>query len=189
MLNRSYLTEYAVFAGLYGGGGNRTRVGFTPETLPMQELRWRVTEAGRREAGFVDHLRDTIYRRRHELVGAETNLYAVFDDQAVKVGVADDPLARLKTLQVSSSRPLLLLAACPGTVQLERLIHDTLSPHRVRGEWFRMNDQTCAVAELILCCAQVCADIAAADMEPCADDSIGFLADLLRHELEEMWAA
>lgn len=59
----------------------------------------------------------------------------------VKVGLADDPEARLRNLQCANPEPLTLWARIEAPNReiaraLERAFHDTQAPKRRRGEWF-----------------------------------------------------
>jgi hypothetical protein len=53
------------------------------------------------------------------------------------IGVAKDPKARLKELQVGCPDELRLLGVVEGEEDTEESIHALLAEHRIRGEWFR----------------------------------------------------
>ena len=57
----------------------------------------------------------------------------------MKIGVADEVLSRLATLQTANPEPLSLVHSMPGGYELESLLHLRFAEHRVRpgGEWFR----------------------------------------------------
>ena len=57
-------------------------------------------------------------------------------DYIVKVGVAEDPLERIRTLQIGNPFKLTLLESFPGNKLLEKVIHRSFASYRVRGEWF-----------------------------------------------------
>ncbi len=54
----------------------------------------------------------------------------------VKIGFSDDPPARLRQLATGSAVPLKLLAQTPGTVALEKQLHNRFGHLRIEGEWF-----------------------------------------------------
>ena len=56
----------------------------------------------------------------------------------VKIGVAYDPVGRRATLQCGNAHELTLLAALPGTEELEAELHVRFAPYWVRGEWFKL---------------------------------------------------
>lgn len=60
---------------------------------------------------------------------------------AIKIGIADDPGARLAQMQTGNSKELRLLLAVPFeerkvAYDLEQELHASLIEHRIRGEWF-----------------------------------------------------
>ena len=58
-------------------------------------------------------------------------------DNSVKIGKADDPVARLQTLQASMPWPLVLLATIPGGYVEETILHRHFAGSRLAGgEWF-----------------------------------------------------
>jgi predicted nucleic acid-binding Zn ribbon protein len=57
-------------------------------------------------------------------------------DGPVKIGVANDPEARVGLLQIGNPRTLTLLAASRGGIRYERELHERFSAWRLRGEWF-----------------------------------------------------
>lgn len=73
-------------------------------------------------------------------------------ERAVKIGFSDrDPIQRLRQMQIGCPLELTLLHSMPGTVKLERAIHEALSGHGVRGEWFRIRreGEVCPVREFV----------------------------------------
>lgn len=54
----------------------------------------------------------------------------------IKIGIAADLKARLKTLQTAHFEPLTLIAAVDGGGRLEREYHARFAQHRLVGEWF-----------------------------------------------------
>lgn len=60
---------------------------------------------------------------------------------AIKVGIAKNPEKRLANMQVSTSKPLRLLASFPmpdreSARNLETDLHKAFSEEHIRGEWF-----------------------------------------------------
>lgn len=80
-----------------------------------------------RDGAFGDHL-DWVY-----FIGQQSG-------GLVKIGVSNDPVARMTTLQVGSPVPLELLVAIVGDIALERTLHAIFSRDRAHGEWFRRSE-------------------------------------------------
>lgn len=59
-----------------------------------------------------------------------------YDDDPIKIGVADDVPARLAQLQTASPWPLRLLGFIRGDFDEEGALHDRFRHLHVRGEWF-----------------------------------------------------
>jgi hypothetical protein len=57
----------------------------------------------------------------------------------VKVGTANNPLARLRELQCGSPDRLVLVATAPGGPRAEVQYHQEFSADHVRGEWFELS--------------------------------------------------
>lgn len=57
----------------------------------------------------------------------------------IKIGYTSRDRAeeRLAALEGASCVPLRLLATCPGSMELERKIHERFHEYRVKGEWFK----------------------------------------------------
>lgn len=55
----------------------------------------------------------------------------------VKIGVTDNVVRRVKELEGLRGARLTLLAAMPGTMELEQAIHQAFAPYRIEGEWFQ----------------------------------------------------
>lgn len=161
-VTREYLT-LPQFAGLYGGGGNRTRVPLHFESPGLQRKRALTAAAYQACNNFILAFEVDLYRNRDYFGdGQETNLYFICetqDDGPFKVGLADDPLDRLKSLQLANPRELGLFAAVPATKPLEKHLHRVLRRDRIRGEWFRPGRRTLALAECFLATAQQLADM------------------------------
>lgn len=58
----------------------------------------------------------------------------------VKIGVSDDPEARLDDLQTGSPVPLVLLWQVHGGQRLEAALHERFAAVRTHGEWFDFGD-------------------------------------------------
>jgi len=56
--------------------------------------------------------------------------------KACKIGVSNDPINRLATLQTGFPYDLNLLWAVPGSFQEEKALHNALGDFHLRGEWF-----------------------------------------------------
>ncbi|MGE4163893.1 MAG: GIY-YIG nuclease family protein [Vicinamibacterales bacterium] len=56
---------------------------------------------------------------------------------AVKIGISNNPLRRLASLQQSVPYPLRLLATVPDLLLPERVLHGAFGRFRIQGEWFR----------------------------------------------------
>ncbi|WAC26308.1 MULTISPECIES: GIY-YIG nuclease family protein [unclassified Ancylobacter] len=70
--------------------------------------------------------------------GAEGFVYALFTDDAVKVGFSRDPFSRVANMRTSLSSDVVSLIAVRGSRSDERRLHEALSEHRTRGEWFKI---------------------------------------------------
>lgn len=66
-----------------------------------------------------------------------SHVYFITDGEAIKIGKANNPRARLSSLQTSHHKPLYIIAAIPGDEMLERQLHRTFGEFRIRGEWFK----------------------------------------------------
>lgn len=68
----------------------------------------------------------------------------------VKIGYSDTSIeSRRRSLQSGNPRPLVTMFAAKGSVQLERLLHRTLSHVRGSGEWFVWGPEVRLVQELL----------------------------------------
>jgi hypothetical protein len=65
----------------------------------------------------------------------------------VKIGYSDDVSKRLKGLQTGHPDNLIILFAYPGSQNDEKAIHERLNNHRLRGEWFRPDNELFLVIE------------------------------------------
>lgn len=69
-------------------------------------------------------------------------IYVIRCEGFVKIGIAGDPQARLRDMQVGNPFPLILVAKfwTDNARRDERALHWALRPHRQRGEWFKVTD-------------------------------------------------
>jgi T5orf172 domain len=58
------------------------------------------------------------------------------DTGPVKIGLANTPEERARTLQTGNHRELHLRHVVPGSGDVERQLHDRFAAARIRGEWF-----------------------------------------------------
>ncbi len=81
----------------------------------------------------------------------ETVIYFVQgeDGGPVKIGKADDLAKRLIGLGTSRPDKLVVLAAAPGTVEQERLVHARFASVREKGEWFTATDELMTYTRLV----------------------------------------
>lgn len=54
----------------------------------------------------------------------------------IKIGVSEDPWARVKELQTGAHAPLILLGTTEGGIQMERGLHRQFAKYRTNAEWF-----------------------------------------------------
>ncbi|MDC2951050.1 GIY-YIG nuclease family protein [Streptomyces heilongjiangensis] len=63
------------------------------------------------------------------------------DTRPVKIGVSNDPTARLADLQTGSAARLMILWQTPGGQALESALHAYFAPYRTHGEWFDFGEE------------------------------------------------
>ena len=65
------------------------------------------------------------------------------DINPVKIGVSNDPINRIKDLQVGSPFPLKIIAKKKTSLadKLERILHRRFSSKTLKGEWFDLSDK------------------------------------------------
>jgi hypothetical protein len=67
------------------------------------------------------------------------SVYFISSGDAVKIGVAKNPEARLRDLQVGNANQLEILATISGAGRHEEdSLHKLFEPFRLRGEWFQI---------------------------------------------------
>lgn len=72
------------------------------------------------------------------------------DTKVVKIGFSLTPQKRLAQLQTGSSVPLRMIGAWPGSLDLERKLHERLSAFRVAGEWFYLPAESGISIEVLI---------------------------------------
>lgn len=60
---------------------------------------------------------------------------------AIKIGITTNVLSRLHSLGTSNPYELELLATTNGTEEDEKNLHEKFSKYRLKGEWFKENDE------------------------------------------------
>jgi len=75
-----------------------------------------------------------------------TFVYLIGNENIVKMGKADNPEQRLKTIQTGNPYPLKILDTIECEHQeegfrLERLLHKKCKEHRLKGEWFTNTEE------------------------------------------------
>lgn len=70
-------------------------------------------------------------------------IYVAKTKNFVKIGYSTNVKRRINQLQSANPEPVELVDSIPGTLELERSIHDKLSPYRCEGgnEWYRMTPE------------------------------------------------
>ena len=77
-------------------------------------------------------------------MSAEGTIYYIrcSETNFIKIGYTrGNPLSRMASLQTGTPSKLAIMAVHPGTMDMERKIHEKLAAHRVRGEWFDDSDE------------------------------------------------
>lgn len=107
----------------------------------MSEMLHARYRAGRESFREEDLEMATIEARRAldagELYRKEARVYFIAAKVGpIKIGMAIDPVRRLKSLQTSHPEPLSILATSSGGPEREREYHKQFAGHRLHGEWF-----------------------------------------------------
>lgn len=74
-------------------------------------------------------------------------IYFIKAKKFVKIGVAADPIVRLKELQTGNPFPLKIAATIPGCFSTEKELHRVFERFRLEGEWFRYDGHLRACIE------------------------------------------
>ena len=75
-------------------------------------------------------------------------IYAITNEDHIKVGISSDPIKRLAALKTGSPVPLRVITIFDGDEKTERKIHKELERYRTTGggrEWFYHNDQVISI--------------------------------------------
>jgi hypothetical protein len=67
----------------------------------------------------------------------QTSVYFFSAPGRIKIGISRDVAKRLAAVGSHMDEPPVLLGAVDGDFRLEKHLHEMLSPHRLRGEWFK----------------------------------------------------
>jgi DNA-binding XRE family transcriptional regulator len=67
----------------------------------------------------------------------KTKIYLIRSGDFVKIGKADDPIARWQNIQTGCPTTVELLGWIEADASEERRLHERFAAHRQRGEWFR----------------------------------------------------
>ena len=81
-------------------------------------------------------------------------LYIIQSKEYLKIGIANNPRKRLRTLQTGNPHKLKILNkyyCIRNANEIEKKVHYLLKPYHVRGEWFKctFNDADTAIKECI----------------------------------------
>lgn len=92
----------------------------------------------------TEHVRAALFKKPTNPASTRTlgqaekraHVYFIATADKIKIGVAFDPLKRLRGLQTGNPEKLELIATFRGGLALEGEIHAKYARHRVHGEWF-----------------------------------------------------
>jgi hypothetical protein len=126
--------------------------------IPRRDIRWRLEECGVYVPvlGYakwteIPNTRDRCYPRNpfmpreeskppppkvRRIVGPVVYFIRSASSGFIKIGKANDPIARLKTMQTGSSDRLALIGYVAGSNDKERELHRRFAALRKSGEWF-----------------------------------------------------
>lgn len=76
---------------------------------------------------------------------SKLSVYFIGDGDAIKIGVAKNPLRRLTELQIGNPRELKLLGSFKGSYRDEVDLHMIFYGYWIHGEWFRDHAELQAV--------------------------------------------
>lgn len=82
---------------------------------------------------------DDLYRKEQETRKAQGYIYFIQGQcgGAIKIGFSYQPAERLKSLQTGYPDTLTILSMIPGSLDLERELHEEFSYCKLNGEWFK----------------------------------------------------
>jgi hypothetical protein len=84
---------------------------------------------------------DWMTRRYVYVIGAETG--------PVKIGVAAEPVLRIRELQTGNPRELQVLAQCRGGEETEATLHSLFERERLQGEWFKRSSRVRTLIDMM----------------------------------------
>lgn len=73
-----------------------------------------------------------------------SRIYFIQCGDTIKIGLSQNPWARLRSLRTGFSSKPVLLGHMPGTEEDEASIHKRFEAHRITGEWYRMDQELLA---------------------------------------------
>ena len=97
------------------------------------------------EAWLAREVANRIRRRANRQHAGYVYFIQAGDGGPIKIGSATDVEQRMSDLQVGSAQELRLLAKVPGGYRREGELHDFLSKHHIRGEWFQPHEEVFVV--------------------------------------------
>ena len=71
------------------------------------------------------------------------------DYKYLKVGYSKNPQKRLQKLQTGSPLLLKILKVIPGSYESEAFFHQLLSPSKVHGEWFTLDEHSLEIINAV----------------------------------------
>ena len=90
-------------------------------------------------------MKKIIYNKSKKSTARPCYIYFITDNEYVKIGCSYDPVKRMKALQTSNPRKLILLKTTMVACYLhlakasESKLHAFYKKYKVRGEWFTMD--------------------------------------------------
>jgi hypothetical protein len=79
----------------------------------------------------------------------KTNIYLVQCGKFAKIGKANNPIARWRSLQTGSPEKILLIGWIKASPRKEKELHRRFARQRTRGEWFHWGPEIEAFAETL----------------------------------------
>lgn len=129
--------------------------------LPDYEREWRLKYVQHltpeQEVELEKEIPNAIRAEFEQIAGKRVNRQVYFiqsSSGAIKIGVASNPVQRLRTLQTAHAEPLTLLCAVLGGAMCEERYHYQFRDHRLIGEWFSPAPELLAEIERLTTCAE-----------------------------------
>lgn len=82
--------------------------------------------------------RQARYRERQQAQAGKGKVYFIQVGTYIKIGFSKNPWSRLEQLSTGTPVPPYMLGHMPGTIDLERALHERFAHLRVNREWFSM---------------------------------------------------